>query len=194
MIISSSVVEGAHRLKSDTKQSARQGRFFVNGPQTLNNYKLVTQNDQGLLFYNAAPTGYVNFTDSQTQTVAALGNAALFLGSLFLLGSLPARALGLGRSDSDYDYYDGGFGHRQGLLAKLPKLKLNNPFKKFTNRRKPRPQKRRHRRPFGGMRRLKKKSGRVGPVKEFTYRKKPMSKINLGAQYYSFGMKWPIAV
>ena len=139
------------------------------------------------------------------QTVSALGNAALFLGSLFLLGQLPARMLGIDGSarndnqeDVDYtldndDYYneDSNLGHRQGLLApkakpkplfKMPKLKFVNPFRKFRRNLKQKFRKRfmkrrRHRRPlggFGGMRRLKKKSGRVGPIREFTYRK-PMS-------------------
>ena len=140
MIASASVVECAnshnhinHKSDSSISHVKNKGRFFINGPQTISNYKLVTKGNEGqLLFYNAAPSGYVNFTDSQTQTVAALGNAALFLGSLFLLGSLPARVLGIG-SRSDYDDYDGGeLGHRQGLAAgppskslfKLPKLKL----------------------------------------------------------------------
>ena len=131
-----------------------------------------------------------------------MGNAALFLGSLFLLGQLPARMLGIDGSarndnqeDVDYtldndDYYneDSNLGHRQGLLApkakpkplfKMPKLKFVNPFRKFRRNLKQKFRKRfmkrrRHRRPlggFGGMRRLKKKSGRVGPIREFTYRK-----------------------
>ena len=200
VIASASVAEcasshGNHvNHKSDSSHLKNQGRFFINGPQTLSNYKLVTKGNEGqMLYYNAAPTGYVNFTDSQTQTVAALGNAALFLGSLFLLGSLPARVLGI-NGRSDYDDYDGELGHRQGLLAgggpkasslfKLPKLKLRNPFA----RSKKRQLKRRLRRPFGGMRRLKKKSGKAGPIREFTYRKKSFGKFLGGPSCYAYAL------
>ena len=54
--------------ESSSSQLSRQGRFLLNGPQTLNNYKLITKSDgTSALFYNAAPQAYVNYTDTQTE-------------------------------------------------------------------------------------------------------------------------------
>ena len=49
--------------------------------QARNSYSYVNTNTGTLLFNTANPYYYLNFTDSQTNTFAALGNAALFLGS-----------------------------------------------------------------------------------------------------------------
>ena len=52
--------------------------------QARNSYSYVNTNTGTLLFNTANPYYYLNFTDSQTNTFAALGNAALFLGSKFV--------------------------------------------------------------------------------------------------------------
>ena len=123
-------------------------------------YKWVESNYNNYVFWNTRPYGYVNFTGSQADTVAALGNAAIFLGSLFVLGSLPAGSVVGKKID-----------HRLGSL--------HNPHPDFTmsqmRRRRPslrsrRIKNRRKKKPLG-MRRLKKKSGQA--VRQFTYRKRP---------------------
>ena len=46
-----------------------------------NNYSYINTNSGTLFFGTGNPYYYLNFTDTQTNTFAALGNAALFLGS-----------------------------------------------------------------------------------------------------------------
>ena len=52
--------------------------------QARNSYSYVNTNSGTLLFGTGNPYYYLNFTDSQQNTFAALGNAALFLGSKIL--------------------------------------------------------------------------------------------------------------
>ena len=68
IISSCSALDSSSQSEEESSQLSRQGRFLLNGPQTLNNYKLITKSDgTSALFYNAAPQAYVNYTDTQTE-------------------------------------------------------------------------------------------------------------------------------
>ena len=139
---------------SEAKQNVGTGRGIP--------YKWIQSDYNNYLFWNESPYAFLNFTDTQSQAVAALGNAAVFLGSLLVLGNLPASSVLGKRVD-----------HRFGLPAGFPHERRRRPTNPHRSGRPSSREVSRRKRPYG-MRRLKKKSGQA--LREFTYRKRP-SKI-----------------
>jgi len=172
MILSVASSEELKASRSNLKKALKtESENHLGNPRTVNpndpktiDYTLYNYGGNAVLSLTKSHQ-YLNYTDTQASTIAALGNAALVLGGAMLFGQLNNRI----QARTQQELYARGFRHRHAPQP-LRKRRLRNRFRK---RRLPLRTRPAVRAPIGGRRRLRKNFNTIRKRPIFQHTRKP---------------------